>query len=63
MFPIRMICNMSIANTKEPIDVYNFNVFDTMEVVVTGWLVNQKYWVTVPIDCITPEEHKGVLNG
>lgn len=66
MTPIRMSYFDSIEDKEFMIDVYHFHQLeDTLDVLVTGWLVESECWITVPIFMITPivkKQKKKALN-
>ena len=55
MMPIRMIYEPTTTQPGVEIDVYHFHQLDeSLDCFVTAWVVNQGYWLTVPIDTIRP---------
>ena len=63
--PIRMIYQPTSIEKGIEIDVYNFHQLDeNLECFVTGWVVKDGYWLTVPLHTIHPKtaETKKKLN-
>lgn len=53
--PIRMLYQPNSIETGVEIDVYHFHQLEeTLDCFVTGWVVNEGYWITTPIHTLKP---------
>jgi len=72
MFPIRMIYKdpTSVVNKPHEVDVYYFHAEPTTDsygdtciiTVATCWMLDNEYWITVPVYELTPIKEKEALN-
>lgn len=53
--PIRMIYEPDLVSKGVEIDVYHFHQEnDTLKCFVTAWVIDEGYWLTVPLDTVRP---------
>lgn len=53
--PIRMIYEPTATEKGIEVDVYHFHQLDeSLECYVTAWVIENEYWLTVPIHTLRP---------